>query len=188
MDSLLSSLLTTYEEASGGGVEAPAPEEPPEIRLPEPVRSLRQPVTCKYVAVSLGWHKFAVPVESVVEAGRLPRTTLAPGLPTCVRGVFSFRGEVLPVIDMHVMAGEEAAANPSESRILTIQSADRQTKAAFAFDTLEGIVNLDPEPGGRVEPEHPLAALLAAVSHNDSRESFGLLAVDRLFQQAGFSE
>ena len=92
MDSLLSSLLTSFDEGKGGANEAPGPDTlVAESPLAEPVRDSRPHITCKYVAVSLGWHKFAVPMDSVVEAGRHPRTTLAPGLPSCVRGVFNRR-------------------------------------------------------------------------------------------------
>lgn len=168
IDALLSSLLQTYD-----GDRA--------AKKPKPV------TTAKFLAVSLGTQQFALPVESVVEAGRYPLTTFVPGLPTHIRGVFHLRGEVLPIVDLHRLAGENRSPAPAALRIVTLRSSDGTAQAAFTFDSLDGIVSLDPDATTAVGPEHPLATVLSGISPppEPRHAGYGLIIVDQLLAETG---
>lgn len=220
MDDLLSSLLASFEEipvAEAAPAEppppqpAPIPEPPPSpdaeqtvvedapLPPPPPVREREtlapiaapQPApaaTKKFVAVSFGRHKLAFPIDSVVEAGRYPQTTFVPGLPPHIRGVFAFRGSVLPVVDTRLLTGAPERFLPHECRVLTLQSGT--VKAAFVFDTLEGIVNLDPGCAAPVQDEKdaamPLGNVLTGIHAEDgSGHRFGVADATRLLDLAG---
>jgi chemotaxis signal transduction protein len=146
----------------------------------------------KFVAVALGRRRFAFPVESVVEAARCPRTTRVPGLPEYVRGVFSFRGEVLPLIDMQTLLAEIEPRTVSalESRILTLQASQNGTRAAFSFDSLEGIVNLRMEQPRKRDTEHPvLGPAISAIGKRDGDAAdYTILEAAALLRAAGCLE
>lgn len=171
IDALLSSLLQTYDGAQSN-------------KKPKPV------TTAKFLAVSLGTKQFALPVESVVEAGRYPLTTFVPGLPSHIRGVFHLRGEVLPIVDLHRLAGESEPQAPAALRIVTLRSSDGTAQAAFTFDSLDGIVNLDPDSATAAGPEHPLATVLSGITTppEPRHSGYALIAVDQLLAETGCVE
>ena len=49
--------------------------------------------------------RYALPVGGVSEVARLGALTPVPGAPAAVLGVFSLRGEVVPVLDLGVVLG-----------------------------------------------------------------------------------
>lgn len=198
MESLLSSLLSTYEAPIPAAPEPEPVEEEPALEsasveeepapiIPQTPLPLANSAPVKHVAVGLAGRKFAVHVDSVLEAGRFPRTTFVPGLPPHVRGVFSFRGEVLPVIDVRALAGLDPVSNLQDSRILTVQLHPKSNKAAFLFDSLEGIVNLATEASLPASDSATLYPFLNGLCRAESGE-FGLLAVERILAQAGCLE
>lgn len=171
IDALLSSLLQTYDGDRAS-------------KKPKPV------TTAKYLAVSLGTQRFALPVESVVEAGRYPLTTFVPGLPAHIRGVFHLRGEVLPIVDLHRLAGESKSPAPAALRIVTLRSSDGAAQAAFTFDSLDGIISLDPDSATAAGPEHPLATVLSGISPppEPRHAGYALILVDQLLSETGCFE
>lgn len=184
-------------------VEAAVPEEvefvddsplppPPPIRERETLEPIAPPQPApaksrKFVAVSFGRHKLAFSIDSVIEAGRYPQTTFVPGLPAHIRGVFAFRGSVLPVVDTRLLTGAPERFLPHECRVLTLQSGN--AKAAFIFDTLEGIVNLDPEnmlPLRDDDGAVPMRAVLTGTNAEDALgQRFGIADAARLLDLAG---
>lgn len=181
---LLSNLLQNHDASA-----------PPAPALAEPVPAQRPADTvvqieAKYLSVTLARRQYAIPVEAVVEAGRFPATTFVPGLPRYVLGVFALRGDVVPVIDTRILSGDpEPSPQPSALRIVTIQNTEASARAAFVFDSLDGIVTLRSEPCASAGPEHPLAAVLAGMSApagaTAMRSAYGLLDVDRLLWETG---
>ncbi len=59
---------------------------------------------------SCGASLYGVPSELASEVVNLPTLTRVPGAPPHVIGVFALRGEVLPVIDLQLLAGGAARA------------------------------------------------------------------------------
>jgi purine-binding chemotaxis protein CheW len=63
-----------------------------------------------HLVFSCGGGLFGLPAEWAAEVVNLPALTLVPGAPAHVLGVFSHRGELMPVIDLLVLT---AGAGPS---------------------------------------------------------------------------
>jgi chemotaxis signal transduction protein len=155
----------------------------------------------KYVAVAIGTQKFALPIEAVLEVGRRPKVTFVPGLATHVEGVFSFRGEVVPVVNVRALGQNEPPASrvcqegstADSPRFVAVQTSNGRSRAALVFDSLEGIVSLDADTSGMPLPNlglrdaHPLSGSLTGVCSHDSSQ-FGLISIDRLLEQAGCTE
>ena len=212
MDSLLTSLLANFDPPAATEPQPLAPPPPPVAELPVrhtlPI-AIAAPAGRKYVAVAMGLHKFALPIESVLEVGRCPKVTYVPGLAPHVKGVFSFRGEVVPVVNVRTLGGvssESETAVPrfpenqdsfSESlRIVAVQTSNGRSRAALIFDSLEGIVSIDSDSPGlpashlrlkEAKEQYPLASALTSVCLHDTTQ-FGLISIDRLLEEAGCTE
>lgn len=209
MDSLLSSLLANFDEPAAPDLKPIAnaacnPPPKPKPAADSPAFAFRAKVPAaslgrKYVAVAMGNHKFALPIESVLEVGRRPKVTYVPGMAPHVEGVFSFRGEVVPVVNVSALGqgaggGSTAGTEPESMRIVAVQTSNGRSRAALVFDSLEGIVSLDSDAPGRphianlgLRDSHPLAGMLTGVCNLDSSQ-FGLISIDRLLEDAGCTE
>ncbi len=78
-----------------------------------------------WVTFALAGESYALPVSSVLEILRVAGITRVPHAPRVVRGVTNMRGKVLPVVDLRVRLGFEAAELGSQSRILVASSRGR---------------------------------------------------------------
>ena len=54
-----------------------------------------------YLSYKLNNEYFAINVNSVVEIMELPQLTIVPNTSEHIKGVLNFRGEIVPVINMH---------------------------------------------------------------------------------------
>lgn len=87
---------------------------------------VEQPKTLEtWVTFSLAGETFALPVTHVYEILRVSGITRVPHAPAMVRGVTNMRGRVLPVIDLRVRLGLNAAEPSPQSRILVVTSRGR---------------------------------------------------------------
>jgi len=204
MDSLLTSLLADFDPPPACEPIAPPPFVPePQVRHRIP-SLLTSPAGRKYVAVAMGTFKFALPIESVLEVGRCPKVTHVPGLASHVKGVFSFRGEVVPVVNVRTLGGvSESETIPDREntfsdglRIVSVQTSNGRSRAALIFDSLEGIVHLDTDSSGipaahlrlkEAKEKYPLASTLTSVCLHDNT-TFGLISIDLLLAEAGCTE
>lgn len=210
MDSLLTSLLADFDPASVEPVQngigtkvseapTPLPETAPRPSIPL-VQS--NPTGRKFVAVAMDSERLALPIEAVLEVGRCPRITFVPGLPAHVKGVLSFRGEVVPVVSMRAMAGLPELPNaPTDlsvesARFVAVQSSNGRHRAALVFDSLEGIVWIDTDAPGfassqarfrDIKEKHPLASTLSSICLHDTTR-YAVISVDRLLEEAGCTE
>jgi chemotaxis-related protein WspB len=68
-----------------------------------------------FLLVRLGEHLFAIDVEPIVEVISLVRLKVVPRAPAASAGVMSYRGEVVPVIDLNILA----LGVPTPARLMT---------------------------------------------------------------------
>ena len=221
LNDLLASLLAGYEEADAEAAAAePEPAKPEEPEAPNepdnrpaleallaaieaemagaPVETVARPqdqLGKRYVTLSLGDRRFALPFDSIVEADRVPPITFVPGLPPFVRGVSNVRSEIVPMIDLARLLELPHAGRPSHQRMLLAKTSGLDRPAGFVFDTLGGLVTLDEaqiEPPPRIADDAAIAMLSGvarAVIQRGGRVSPGLVEIldlDRLARKAGF--
>jgi len=95
--------------------------------MPTDVQQAKAPL---YLLFSLGAERYALAAREVVAV--LPRVLLKsiPGAPAWVAGVFAFRGQLVPVIDLcHLSLGTAAVQRTSTRTVLVhYQSADGQRR------------------------------------------------------------
>lgn len=75
----------------------------------------------KYLAFLLANEEYAIPVLKVREIMGVQHITAVPQTPDAVKGVINLRGKVIPVIDLRVKFGLEAAEYTQRTCIVVVQ-------------------------------------------------------------------
>lgn len=121
--------------------------------------------------VVVAGERYALPVTAVIEATAFGDVTRIAGAPAAVMGVRPVRGQVLPVIDLHVVFGLPLEAAPRW--IVVVEH--EQVVAGLAVDGL-----LDVAPAGPMRPSE--SPLLAGEATADGA-LVGTIAIDALFER-----
>lgn len=106
--------------------------------------------------------ELALPIGCVRETLPVPPITKVFLVPACVAGVFSLRGDIVPVLDLGVLLGLAATLVGDDSKIVVVSHA--AGVAGIVVDRLRDLRTieqaLDPPPPGLAAE---VAALLAGV-------------------------
>jgi len=115
------------------------------------------------VCFELRGQELALPIADVRETLPVPPITRVFLVPACLSGVFSLRGDIVPVIDLGVLLGLAATAAGDDSKIVVVDHA--AGVAGIVVDKLRDLRTiegpLDPPPGN-LAPE--IATLLLGVA------------------------
>jgi purine-binding chemotaxis protein CheW len=117
--------------------------------------------TGKFLTFSLSNESYGVDVLKVREIIRYLKITPVPQMPAFVKGVINLRGKVLPVIDLRLKFGLEAA-EPSERTCIVVvrlrTEAGQDLLLGMIVDSVEEVINIadsdieeTPEFGTRVD-------------------------------------
>lgn len=77
----------------------------------------------RLVCFELRGQELALPIASVRETLPVPPITRVFLTPACLAGVFSLRGDIVPVIDLGILLGLSATAVGKDSKIVVVQDA-----------------------------------------------------------------
>ena len=126
--------------------------------------------------------RYAFEAALVTEVVRLGPLTRLPAAPSFLPGVFTHRGEVLPVLDIAQLAGQGSIAIRASTRAAIIHSGP--WKVAVISDGIEGLVSLprraiEPPPAERTG----MAEFLTGVGR-DRAGTVALLDLARLVESA----
>ncbi len=124
--------------------------------------------------------RYAFAASLVTEVVRLGPITRLPAAPSFLRGVFTHRGEVVPVLDIASLVGKAPVVTGPSTRTAIVRSGPWHVAiVADAVDGLVDIVNLEPplaDGGG-------ISAFLAGVGR-DSLGSIAVIDLPRLIEAA----
>jgi purine-binding chemotaxis protein CheW len=97
-----------------------------------------------HVRVRAGGEHYALPVSGVREIANFDRVTPVPGAPDGVLGIWSLRGDVVPVIDLAALLGLRPAAEPN--RIVIAEGG--RARAGITVESVLDVATLPeaPEP------------------------------------------
>lgn len=116
--------------------------------------------TGKYLTFSLSNESYGVDVLKVREIIRFLKITPVPQMPAYVKGVINLRGKVLPVIDLRLKFGLEAAEATERTCIVVVrvQAGEHDITLGMIVDSVEEVINLNeseieetPEFGAKVD-------------------------------------
>ena len=120
----------------------------PEAVLAERARKLAMPpraasgsATEPMLRFALGEERFLAPLHSVREVAPVDSITVIPGLPFCFAGLTTFRGDIVPVVDVRGLLGLPEH-RPERAENILIVEADG-APAAIWVDKMQGLVTVD---------------------------------------------
>jgi purine-binding chemotaxis protein CheW len=123
-----------------------------------------------YARMKVAAETYAIPIEQVLEVAELGQVRPVPGARPEVLGLWSLRGQVLPVVDLARLLGVRRAAPPA----CVLVAEGRGFRVAFAVDEVGGICELgEPAQGAGSD-------LLAGTTLCDGA-LIGVLNVPRVF-------
>jgi purine-binding chemotaxis protein CheW len=101
----------------------------------------------RLVCFELRGQELALPIGDVKETLPLQPITNVFLTPPCLAGVFSLRGDIVPVIDLAVLLGLPPTVAGDESRIVVIQASGAHDKgsAAVVVDRLRDLRTIETE-------------------------------------------
>ncbi|HET7503862.1 MAG TPA: chemotaxis protein CheW [Kofleriaceae bacterium] len=112
----------------------------------------------RLVCFELRAQELALPIADVRETLPVPPITRVFLVPACLAGVFSLRGEIVPVIDLGVLLGLPATTAGDDSKIVVVDHA--AGVAGIVVDRLRDLRTIE----GALDPPPPgLAAEVAAL-------------------------
>ena len=90
---------------------------------------------------ALGEERFLAPLHSVREVAQLDSITQIPGLPFCFAGLTTFRGDLVPVVDVRGFLGLPEL-RPEHAESILIMESDG-APAGIWVDRMHGLVAID---------------------------------------------
>lgn len=135
---------------------------------------------------AVGDEPYGMDVADVIEV--VPRVGLraVPHAPGFVAGLLSYRGKVVPVVDLGLLLGSSPSADRLSTRIILVKmsgaSQNRDEESCLAGLIAEHVIDLTTIDPAQVEPAPvalPRAPYLASVARLD-RGFVPMIAVDRL--------
>lgn len=120
------------------------------------------------VTFTVGRDVLAAPVESVERVLRYVAPSPIPGMPDWLEGVISYRGVMVPVIDLRRRLGRESAATGAGTRVVVFNT--QPDWLAAIVDLVSEVVTVD---ASTITPPPPLvrglsgAYLLGMVKHKE---------------------
>ena len=114
-----------------------------------------------YLSFFLNNENFAISVNSVLEIIELPVLTIVPNSPKFIEGVLNFRGEIVPVINMHKRFNKEPLADKQKMVIvINYETEEVKLHLGLLVNEVEGVVEFElkdirnlPDMGLKYNPE-----------------------------------
>jgi chemotaxis-related protein WspB len=79
---------------------------------------------------SIGGHPYAIESRRIVELLPLVAARPLPHMPPCVRGLFTYRGRLLPLVDLGLLLGAGTAPDLLSTRVIVV-SLDHDAEAGI---------------------------------------------------------
>ncbi len=134
----------------------------------------------KYLSFYVGEHRYGFPIKSVKEIIGIRGIIPVPEFPEYAKGVINIRGDIIPVIDMHLRFRRPEAEYTSHTCIIIINY--DEMAVGFIVDNVSEVAQLPPE---KISPSPRIAAkgnvgFVSGVGKDDNGSIVMLLDVDML--------
>ncbi|MBR4327434.1 MAG: purine-binding chemotaxis protein CheW [Bacteroidales bacterium] len=101
-----------------------------------------------YLSFWLNDKLYAFNISDVVEVTDLPKITAIPQSPQYIKGVFNFRGEILPAIDVmdkcHIICNTDEADSAVIVLEINRDDADQHLTAGAIVERVSDVINIKP--------------------------------------------
>ena len=95
----------------------------------------------QYIKVEMGVETFGIDINYVDNIVRMMHITRVPNTPNYIRGVINLRGEIVPIMDLRLKMGLEAAQETKATRIIIIKM-DQVGKLGLIVDCVKEVISL----------------------------------------------
>ncbi|HGY91288.1 MAG TPA: purine-binding chemotaxis protein CheW [Planctomycetes bacterium] len=101
----------------------------------------------KYLTFRLGCEEYGLPILAVREIITMLDITPVPGSQRHVRGVINLRGKIIPVSDLRVELGMQAATESSDTCIIVVDliREDSVAEIGILVDAVSEVLDIQPE-------------------------------------------
>jgi purine-binding chemotaxis protein CheW len=146
------------------------------------------PVVGKFMAFRLGTEQYAIPVLSVREIVALSELTRVPRAEPYLLGVTNLRGRVIPVIDLGLRLGAQAAVPHGEHTVHIVVQAERGRERVVVGLVVDEVLEVLTLRASQMEPPPSLGTIeseslgVTGIARLGGRVAF-LLDVDRLLSR-----
>ncbi|MFH0809928.1 MAG: chemotaxis protein CheW [Pseudomonadota bacterium] len=98
----------------------------------------------QYLTFALSGEEFALEIAKVREVLDYPHITKVPRMPEYLRGVINLRGNVVPVIDLHLKFGMAATERTVDTCVVIVEAAleNEVTVMGVLADSVQEVVDL----------------------------------------------
>ena len=135
----------------------------------------------KYLSFLIGELRYAFPIKSVREIIGIRSIIPVPEFPEYAKGIINIRGDVIPVIDMHLRFHQPETVHTAHTCIIIINY-DDASSIGFIVDNVSDVAALPPEkisPSPRIAAKNNVSFVLG-VGKDDDGSMIMLLDVDKL--------
>ncbi len=103
------------------------------------------------IRFTVGTEEYGLELLHVKEIMRMHQITRLPQSPHCVKGIFSLRGEVIPIIDLRDRLGLPPLQQSSTTRIIVVEVEDQPV--GLAVDSASQVMRI---PTAQITPPPPV--------------------------------
>ena len=98
----------------------------------------------RYIHFWMAEKSFAIPINQVVESGRLTEVAPLPCVNEAIRGLINLHGEIVPLLDLRSLLGNIHGNCLTEEKMLIVRTGNSEGACGLAVDRVSGMLALDP--------------------------------------------
>jgi len=95
----------------------------------------------RFISFDVTTQEYAIEIHKINEIIWMPEVTSVPGLPKYVLGIFSLRGQVIPLLSLHSKFGMVLEKDDETTRVVIVDIGN--VMVAFAADKVNAVLSVD---------------------------------------------
>jgi purine-binding chemotaxis protein CheW len=95
----------------------------------------------RFISFNITSQEYAIEIHKINEIIWMPEVTSVPGLPKYVLGIFSLRGQVIPLLSLHDKFGMKLKTDAETTRVVIVDISN--VLVAFAADRVNAVLSVE---------------------------------------------
>ena len=110
------------------------------------------PTKLRYIHFWMAEKSFAIPINQVIESGRLTDVAPLPCVNQAIRGLINLHGEIVPLLDLRSLLGNIHGNCLTEEKMLIVRTGNSEGACGLAVDRVSGMLALEPNEFRSIAP------------------------------------
>jgi len=135
----------------------------------------------RFISFNVLSQEYAIEIQKINEIIWFPEVTNIPGLPSYVLGIFSLRGQVIPLLSLHEKFGKKLVKDAETTRVVIVEIS--KVLVAFAADRVNAVLSVDDsliELPPKVYDENEVSEVCAVLKLDDGQRLVMVLEPENL--------